>query len=85
LIDQYDARHAAAEQRLERLAEKFGEGLAAINVKLAALEVRAAEVLALRAQVETSVRQLAVLEDRQLKLKGDVNEAYKKLRSFGAP
>lgn len=90
LIGQYDERHQKHDRKVEELSaahnravEKLSDGLGEIRTKLAALEVRAAEVVAVRDDVREMTRKLAVVEATVAKTKDDINAAWRRLKAVG--
>lgn len=78
LVKQYDEAHTKAEMKLDRLTEKVSNALTQINTKLAAVEVRAAEVVSLRGDV----KQIPVIEAQLKEMRGDLNVAHDRIRKL---
>lgn len=86
MIGQYDRLHEKHEARFEKLVERLGDQLSAINARLAAFEVRAAEIALHREGVEKAQAKIIRLETVVQKIQADVNEAHKRIRaSSGHP
>jgi chromosome segregation ATPase len=84
LISQYDARHEAHEKRLEIVTGRVFDAISDVKSKLAAIEVRAAEISGMRADVQQSLARLAVLDSQRQKMQDDLNEAHKRIRNLRA-
>lgn len=76
LVKQYDEAHEKHEQRFDRLADKVSTALTDIRTKMAAIEVRAAEVVSIR----EDVKKLPVIEADIRKLRQDMNIAHERIR-----
>lgn len=82
LINQYDARHEAHDRRLETVTQRVFDALTDIKTKLAALEVRAAEISLMRADTKEALTKVAVLGNSLEKVQSDLNEAHRRIRSL---
>ncbi len=78
MVAQYDKQHIAHEQRIDQLAHEVRHGFNSVVAKLAAVEVRAAEVTAMRQDVTNLVRDTAVNEAYLKKMQTDLNEVWRR-------
>jgi hypothetical protein len=82
LVAQYDEKHKDHASELKRIAEKFSDAMMLIHTKLAAIEVRTAEVAAMREEQRKATMDSAVLQEKVRELSKDVDAAHCKLRSI---
>lgn len=82
LFRQYDHLHEKHEAKLEKLVERVGDALSAINARLAAFEVRAAETQVLRDAYERTNNKVGRLEAIVEKHSKDLIIAHTKIRTL---
>lgn len=85
MVNQYDTAHTKHEAKFERIAAKLSSLSEDVRSKLAAIEVRAAEGVAMKQDVKEITKELAVIRHEQEKLRGDVNIAHHRLRQVVPP
>lgn len=96
-LDANEARHKEHVASVETLEEKLSAALSGIGArldkvtdhlsdiraKMAAVEVRATEVAAVKDDVRAVLKSMAILEAGVLKTKQDLNEAFRRLKLVG--
>lgn len=83
LIKQYDERHLKHDERLERLTDGITNMLMDIKAKLAAIEVRAAEIQVLKDSFDKNTREVISLSVQQKKHSQDIAIAHQRIRMMG--